>query len=126
MTAAKLQQTVDLKASSNIVLITEHWSFRGEYSQDKSGIGKLAWKLMDFIKQNSTMKIRRSSREREKQKTRKQVRLKLRTLNNISRDGKVRGETRPLDFKVVDPAWMEKHYFRELDTRKWTFASPPK
>ncbi|GFW14395.1 uncharacterized protein TNCV_3328081 [Trichonephila clavipes] len=48
MTIAKLQQTVDLKASSKIVLTPQHWRFRREYSQDKSGIGKLAWKLTDF------------------------------------------------------------------------------
>ncbi|GFU95616.1 hypothetical protein TNCV_3332821 [Trichonephila clavipes] len=42
MTVAKLQQTVDLKASSNTVLIPQHWSFRCEYLQDKSGIRKLA------------------------------------------------------------------------------------
>ncbi|GFU03967.1 retrovirus-related Pol polyprotein from transposon opus [Trichonephila clavipes] len=41
-TVAELQQKVNLKASSNMVLIPQHWSFRGEYSQDKSGIGKLA------------------------------------------------------------------------------------
>ncbi|GFW30654.1 retrovirus-related Pol polyprotein from transposon opus [Trichonephila clavipes] len=34
-TVAELQQKVNLKASSNMVLIPQHWSFRGEYSQDK-------------------------------------------------------------------------------------------
>ncbi|GFW16249.1 uncharacterized protein TNCV_4264141 [Trichonephila clavipes] len=120
MTVAELQQKVNLKTTSNMVLIPQHWSFRREYSRDKSGIGKLAWKLTDFIKRDGTKKIRRSSRERENRKTKKQVRLKLRTHDNIYRDGEVRGETRPLDFKVVDPAWMEKRrkYFRELDARK--------
>ncbi|GFY12095.1 splicing factor 3B subunit 2 [Trichonephila clavipes] len=50
MTVAELQQKVNLKASSNMVLIPQHWSFRGEHSQDKSEMGKLAWKLTDFIK----------------------------------------------------------------------------
>ncbi|GFY43378.1 uncharacterized protein TNIN_93381 [Trichonephila inaurata madagascariensis] len=94
MTVAKLQQTVGLKASSNMVFIPQNWSFRRECSQDKSRIGKLAWKLMDFIKRDGTIKIRRSSRERENCKTRKRVRLKLKT-HNISWDGKVRGETQP-------------------------------
>ncbi|GFW07343.1 uncharacterized protein TNCV_865151 [Trichonephila clavipes] len=49
MTVVELQQKVNLKASSNMVLIPQHWSFRGEYSQDKSEMGKLAWKLTDFI-----------------------------------------------------------------------------
>ncbi|GFU33146.1 hypothetical protein TNCV_4156661 [Trichonephila clavipes] len=49
MADAKLQQKVNLKASSNIVLVPLHWSFRPEYFQDRSGIGKLAWKLTDFI-----------------------------------------------------------------------------
>ncbi|GFW09067.1 uncharacterized protein TNCV_3081591 [Trichonephila clavipes] len=34
-TVAELQQKVNLKASSNMVLIPQHWSFSGEYSQDK-------------------------------------------------------------------------------------------
>ncbi|GFX97559.1 uncharacterized protein TNCV_2841191 [Trichonephila clavipes] len=105
-TVAELQQKVNLKASSNMVLIPQHWSLRREYSQDKSGIGKLAWKLTDFIKRYGTVKIRRSSRENRS--TRKRVRLKLRPQDNIYRDGKVRGETRHLDFKIVDPAWMKK------------------
>ncbi|GFX56288.1 uncharacterized protein TNCV_2242221 [Trichonephila clavipes] len=101
-TVAELQQKVNLKASSNMVLIPKHWSFRREYSQDKSGMGKLAWKLADFIKRDGTVKIRRSSRENRS--TRKRFRLKLRTHDNIYRDRKVRRKTRPLDFKIVDPA----------------------
>ncbi|GFY39444.1 uncharacterized protein TNIN_335641 [Trichonephila inaurata madagascariensis] len=123
MTVAKLQQTVDLKASSNMLLIPQYWSFRREYSQDKRGKEKLAWKLRDFIKRDGTMKIRQSSRETEN-RDKKRVRLKFRTHDNISRDGKARDETRPLDCKVFDPEWRE--YFRELDTRKWTFVSLPK
>ncbi|GFU14031.1 uncharacterized protein TNCV_1580411 [Trichonephila clavipes] len=111
MTVAELQQKVNLKASSNMVLITQHWSFRGEYSRDKSEMGKLAWKLTDFIKRDGTVKIRRSSRENRM--IRKRFRFKLRT-HNIYRDGKVRGETRPLDFKIVDPAWMKKRIVRKL------------
>ncbi|GFV06002.1 uncharacterized protein TNCV_3142931 [Trichonephila clavipes] len=95
-----------------MVLIPQHWSFRGECSQDKSEMGKLAWKLTNFIKRDGTVKIRRSSRENRS--TRKRVRLKLRPLDNIYRDGKVRGETRPLDFKIVDPAWIEKGVVRKL------------
>ncbi|GFY55606.1 hypothetical protein TNIN_473471 [Trichonephila inaurata madagascariensis] len=45
MIVAKLQQKVNLKAPSNIVLIPQHWSFRREYSQDKRGREKLAWKF---------------------------------------------------------------------------------
>ncbi|GFV15345.1 splicing factor 3B subunit 2 [Trichonephila clavipes] len=71
MTVAKLQQTVNLKASSNIIIIPQHWSFKREYSQDKRGIEKLAWKLPDFIKRVSIMKVRRSPRETEHQKTTK-------------------------------------------------------
>ncbi|GFW27260.1 uncharacterized protein TNCV_4592591 [Trichonephila clavipes] len=103
---------MNLKASSNMVLIPQHWSLRREYSQDKSGIGKLAWKLTDFIKRDGTVNIRRSSREN--QSTRKRVQLKLRPQDNIYRDGKVRVETRPLDFKIVDPAWMKKGVARKL------------
>ncbi|GFX97560.1 uncharacterized protein TNCV_2841201 [Trichonephila clavipes] len=104
--SCRITTKVNLKASSNMVLIPQHWSLRREYSQDKSGIGKLAWKLTDFIKRYGTVKIRRSSRENRS--TRKRVRLKLRPQDNIYRDGKVRGETRHLDFKIVDPAWMKK------------------
>ncbi|GFV54437.1 uncharacterized protein TNCV_989121 [Trichonephila clavipes] len=103
---------MNLKALSNMVLIPQHWSLRREYSQDKSGIGKLAWKLTDFIKQDGTVNIRRSSREN--QSARKRVQLKLRPQDNIYRDGKVRVETRPLDFKIVDPAWMKKGVARKL------------
>ncbi|GFW43629.1 uncharacterized protein TNCV_4769801 [Trichonephila clavipes] len=59
-TVAELQQKMNLKASSNMVLIPQHWSLRCEYSQDKSGIRKLAWKLTDFIKRDGTVNIRRS------------------------------------------------------------------
>ncbi|GFV95690.1 retrovirus-related Pol polyprotein from transposon opus [Trichonephila clavipes] len=111
-TVAELQQKVNLKASSNMVLIPQHWSFRGEYSQDKSGIGKLAWELSDFIKRDSTVNIRRSSRENRS--TRKRIRLKLRPKDNIYRDGKVRVETRHLDFKIVDPTWMKQGVARKL------------
>ncbi|GFW02632.1 uncharacterized protein TNCV_2456461 [Trichonephila clavipes] len=119
MTVAKLQQTVDLKASSNMVLIPQHWSLRREYSQDKSGMRKLAWKLTDFIKRDGTVKIRRSSRENRMM--RKRVRLKLRKHGNIYRDGKVRGETRPLDLKIVDPAWMKKGVVRKLRKSEMEF-----
>ncbi|GFY07797.1 uncharacterized protein TNCV_4287331 [Trichonephila clavipes] len=111
-TVAELQQKVNLKASSNMVLIPQHWSFRGEYSQDKSEIGKLAWKLSDFIRRDGTVNIRRSSRENRS--TRKRVRLKLRPQDNIYRDGKVRVETRHLDFKIVDPTWMKQGVARKL------------
>ncbi|GFV22966.1 uncharacterized protein TNCV_1534011 [Trichonephila clavipes] len=100
-TVAELQQKVILKASSNMVLIPQHWNFRGEYSQDKSEMGKFVSKLTNFIKRDGTVKIRRSSRENRMMM--KRVRFKLRTHGNIYRDGKVRGETRPLDFKIVDP-----------------------
>ncbi|GFT20473.1 retrovirus-related Pol polyprotein from transposon opus [Trichonephila clavipes] len=83
-----------------------------EYSQDKSGIGKLAWKLSDFIKRDGTVNIRRSSRENRS--TRKRVRLKLRPQDNIYRDGQVRVETRHLDFKIVDPTWMKQGVARKL------------
>ncbi|GFS61857.1 uncharacterized protein TNCV_4345591 [Trichonephila clavipes] len=99
MTVTELQQKVNLKASSNMVLIPQHWSLGHEYSQDRSGIGKLAWKLLDFIKRDGTVKIRRSSRENRS--TRKRVRLKLIPQDNIYRDGKVRVETRHLDFKTL-------------------------
>ncbi|GFX06326.1 uncharacterized protein TNCV_505451 [Trichonephila clavipes] len=95
-----------------MVLIPQHWSFRREYSQDKSGIGKLAGKLTDFIKRDGTVKIRRSSREN--QMIRQRFRFKLRTHDNIYRDGKVKSETRPLDFKIVDPARMKKGVVRKL------------
>ncbi|GFT60851.1 hypothetical protein TNCV_3615821 [Trichonephila clavipes] len=42
MTGAKLQQKVNLKASSNIILVPQHWSFKRKYSQNKGGIEKLA------------------------------------------------------------------------------------
>ncbi|GFX32588.1 splicing factor 3B subunit 2 [Trichonephila clavipes] len=58
MTVAEIQQQVNLKASSNMVLIPQHWSFRGEYSEDESEMGKLAWKLPDFIKRDGAVKIR--------------------------------------------------------------------
>ncbi|GFV76632.1 uncharacterized protein TNCV_4728521 [Trichonephila clavipes] len=87
MIVAELQQKVNLKASSNMVLIPRHWSFRREYSQDKSGMGKHAWKPTDFINRAGTVKIRRSSPENRR--TKKRVRLKLRTHDYIYPDGKV-------------------------------------
>ncbi|GFV45736.1 uncharacterized protein TNCV_2409191 [Trichonephila clavipes] len=86
MTVAESQQKVNLKASSNVVLIPQDWSFRGDYSQDKSEMGKFAWKLTDLIKRDGTVNIRRSSRENRS--TRKRVQLKLRPQDNIYRDGK--------------------------------------
>ncbi|GFT20832.1 retrovirus-related Pol polyprotein from transposon opus [Trichonephila clavipes] len=59
-----------------------------------------------------TVNIRRSSRENRS--SRKRVRLKLRPQDNIYRDGMVRGETRHLDFKIVDPSWMKQGVARKL------------
>ncbi|GFX25194.1 uncharacterized protein TNCV_2753691 [Trichonephila clavipes] len=112
MTVAEVQQKVNLKASSNMVLIAQNWSFRVEYSQDNSEMGKLACKLTDFINRDGTVKIRQSSRENRM--IRQRFLFKLRTLDNIYRYRKVRGETRPLDFKIVDPAWMKKEVVRKL------------
>ncbi|GFS50213.1 retrovirus-related Pol polyprotein from transposon opus [Trichonephila inaurata madagascariensis] len=91
MSVTKLQRKVNLKTSNNIVLVPQHWSFKREYSQDKRGIGTLAWKLPGFIKRIGIGKVRQSLREREDQETakvkmRKRVRLKLRTHDNISWD----------------------------------------
>ncbi|GFW90639.1 hypothetical protein TNCV_628051 [Trichonephila clavipes] len=41
-------------------------------------------------------------------------RFKLRTHDNIYRDGKVRGVTQPLDFKIVEPARMKNGVVRKL------------
>ncbi|GFY51393.1 putative splicing factor 3b subunit 2 [Trichonephila inaurata madagascariensis] len=71
MTVAELQQKVNLKASSNLILIPQHWSFKLKYSQHERGIEKLAWKLWDFIKRVGIMKARQSLREREDQKATK-------------------------------------------------------
>ncbi|GFX59256.1 hypothetical protein TNCV_4304881 [Trichonephila clavipes] len=68
MTVAELQQKVNLKASSNIILIPLHRIFKCEYSQDKGGMEKIAWKLPDFIKRIGIMEVRLHY-EREKIKT---------------------------------------------------------
>ncbi|GFY21666.1 uncharacterized protein TNCV_1168111 [Trichonephila clavipes] len=52
MTVAELQQKVNLKVSTNIILVPQHWCFKHKYSQDK----RVAWKLPDFIKQIGIMK----------------------------------------------------------------------
>ncbi|GFV29518.1 hypothetical protein TNCV_4489721 [Trichonephila clavipes] len=73
MTVPELQQKVNLKSSSNIttlltlptLLIPQHLSFKRKYSQDKRGIGKIAWKLPDFIKRVVIMKERQLLRGRE-------------------------------------------------------------
>ncbi|GFS38979.1 hypothetical protein TNIN_404041 [Trichonephila inaurata madagascariensis] len=70
MTVTELQQKVNLKASSDIILMPQHWSFKRKYSQDKRGIGKLAWKLPDFLKRVGIMKVRQSLRKREDRKSR--------------------------------------------------------
>ncbi|GFQ98371.1 uncharacterized protein TNCT_60441 [Trichonephila clavata] len=44
-TIAELQQKSEFNASSNIILVSHHWCF-----QDKQGIERPAWKLLDFIK----------------------------------------------------------------------------
>ncbi|GFT72507.1 uncharacterized protein TNCV_973781 [Trichonephila clavipes] len=111
MTVAELQQKVNLKASSNMVLIPQHWSFRGKYSQDKSGIGKLAWKLTDFINRDGTVKIRRSSRENRM--IRQRFRFKLRTHDTPS-TGMRRLGVKPDPFKIVDPSRMKKGVVRKL------------
>ncbi|GFV09855.1 hypothetical protein TNCV_2599091 [Trichonephila clavipes] len=95
MTVAKLQQKVNLKASSNMVLVPQHWSFKRD-SKDKRGIEKLAWKQPDFSNRVGIMKVRQSLQETEDQRTmkvkmKKGVRLKLRTHDKISRDGCVKG-----------------------------------
>ncbi|GFQ81772.1 hypothetical protein TNCT_632481 [Trichonephila clavata] len=65
-TVAELQQKVNLKASSNIILVLHHWCFK-----DKQGIGKPAWKLHDCIKQIGIRKMEQALRERDDQKTMK-------------------------------------------------------
>ncbi|GFQ83591.1 splicing factor 3B subunit 2 [Trichonephila clavata] len=64
-TVAELQQKVNLKASSNIILVPII-GFK-----DKQGIEKPAWKLLDFIKRVSIMKMRQALQERDDQKTMK-------------------------------------------------------
>ncbi|GFY30500.1 transposon Ty3-I Gag-Pol polyprotein [Trichonephila clavipes] len=59
MTVAESQQKVNLKASSNVILIPLHRSVKRKYSQDKGGMEKLAWKLPDFIKRIDIMKQNR-------------------------------------------------------------------
>ncbi|GFQ89763.1 putative splicing factor 3b subunit 2 [Trichonephila clavata] len=66
-TVAELQQKVNLKASSNIILVFHHWCFKGK--QDKQGIEKPAWKLHDCIKKIGIMKMGQALRERDDQKT---------------------------------------------------------
>ncbi|GFR10542.1 putative splicing factor 3b subunit 2 [Trichonephila clavata] len=68
-TVEELQQKVNLKASSNIILALHHWCFKGK--QDKQGIEKPAWKLLDFIKRVGILKMRQALRESDDQKTMK-------------------------------------------------------
>ncbi|GFQ72777.1 hypothetical protein TNCT_246831 [Trichonephila clavata] len=63
-TVAELQQKVNLKASSNIILVLHHWCFKGK--QDKP-----AWKLLDFIKRVGIMKMGQALLESNDQKTMK-------------------------------------------------------
>ncbi|GFW69438.1 tolloid-like protein 2 [Trichonephila clavipes] len=95
-TVAELQQKVNLKASSNMVLIPQHWSLRREYSQDKSGIGKLAWKLSDFIKRDGIVPFEES-----------EVILEFHSDGATSRPGfHIRGQQMdcaPLADKVIPP-----------------------
>ncbi|GFR11501.1 hypothetical protein TNCT_119031 [Trichonephila clavata] len=57
-TVAELQQKVNLKASSNIILVLHHWCFKGKQDkQDKQGIEKPAWKLLDVIKRVGIIKM---------------------------------------------------------------------
>ncbi|GFY64041.1 hypothetical protein TNIN_144681 [Trichonephila inaurata madagascariensis] len=44
MLVTKSQRKVKLKASNNIVLVPQYWSFKREYSPDKRGIGTVARK----------------------------------------------------------------------------------
>ncbi|GFU09334.1 uncharacterized protein TNCV_1851291 [Trichonephila clavipes] len=99
MIVAELQQKVNLTASSNMVLILQNWSFRCKYSQDKSEMGKLAWRLTDFIKRDDTVKIRRSSRENRM--IRQRFRFKLKTHDNIYRDEKSRPANSEASFGIA-------------------------
>ncbi|GFT85321.1 hypothetical protein TNCV_497441 [Trichonephila clavipes] len=64
LAVAELQQKVNLKASSNIILLLHHWYYKHKYLQDKRVIEKLVWKLPDFNKRVGIMKVQQSSRER--------------------------------------------------------------
>ncbi|GFQ75162.1 putative splicing factor 3b subunit 2 [Trichonephila clavata] len=68
-TVEELQQKVNLKASNNIILVLHHWCFKGK--QDKQGIEKRAWKLLDFFKRVGIMKMGQALRESDDQKTMK-------------------------------------------------------
>ncbi|GFV22977.1 uncharacterized protein TNCV_1534121 [Trichonephila clavipes] len=98
-------------AAQSVVVEKEREEISVDVIKDKSEMGKFASKLTNFIKRDGTVKIRRSSRENRMMM--KRVRFKLRTHDNIYRDGKVWGETRPLDFKIVDPGWMKKGVVRK-------------
>ncbi|GFS58024.1 hypothetical protein TNIN_220941 [Trichonephila inaurata madagascariensis] len=71
MTVAELQQKVNLKASSNIILIPQHRSFKRKYSQDKGRIENLLENCRILSNELVIMKARESLREREDQKTTK-------------------------------------------------------
>ncbi|GFV87188.1 hypothetical protein TNCV_5114061 [Trichonephila clavipes] len=79
MSVTKIQRKVNLKASNNIVLVQYLPSFKREYSQDKRGIGTLAWKLPDFIKRIDIGKVQQSLRERDQETTKVKMRKRVKT-----------------------------------------------
>ncbi|GFU34432.1 hypothetical protein TNCV_1991891 [Trichonephila clavipes] len=64
ISVTKLQRKVNLKSSINVVLVPQYWSFKRGYSRNKREIGKVAWKLLGFIKRIGIGKVRQSLRER--------------------------------------------------------------
>ncbi|GFR19808.1 splicing factor 3B subunit 2 [Trichonephila clavata] len=79
-TVAELEQKVNCN-TCDYILAFHHWCFKDK--QDKQGIEKPSWKLLDFIKRVGIMKMGQALQERDDQKTmkakmREKVRLKLR------------------------------------------------
>ncbi|GFW04639.1 hypothetical protein TNCV_3066571 [Trichonephila clavipes] len=61
MTVAELQQNVNLKASSNMVLMPQHWSFRGEYLQNTSEMGNDGFYQARWYCEDTTIIARKSN-----------------------------------------------------------------
>ncbi|GFR03191.1 splicing factor 3B subunit 2 [Trichonephila clavata] len=109
-TVAELQQKVNLKASTKIILVTHHWCFKGKQDkQDKQGIEKLAWKLHDCIKQIGIMKMRPALRERDDQKT-----MKAKTWKKV----RFKSRKSNLDYQKLGNSVSERRPCRETSVLK--------
>ncbi|GFV31589.1 hypothetical protein TNCV_163841 [Trichonephila clavipes] len=92
-----------------------------EYSQDKSGIGKFCVETVGLSSESYCEDTTIIARTFETPG--KEFDLSETTKTISTETGRLGGETRTLDLKIVDPAWMKKGFARKLRENEIEFRN---